>query len=56
MHAGKIHKKVAHLLQVLQQKGIDTYLVRKNFFFLHFPFDEIYPRLLFFTLGRSVSA
>ena len=27
----------------------------KNFF-LHFPFDEIYRRLLFFTLGRSVSA
>ena len=22
----------------------------------HFPFDEIYRRLLFFTLGRSVSA
>ena len=26
-----------------------------NFLF-HFPFDEIYRRLLFFTLGRSVSA
>ena len=47
--------KVAHLLRVLQQKGIYTYLVRiqKNLF--HFPFDEIYRRLLFFPLGRSVS-
>ena len=27
----------------------------QNFLF-HFPFDEIYRRLLFFTLGRSVSA
>ena len=27
----------------------------QNFVF-HFPFDEIYRRLLFFTLGRSVSA
>ena len=25
-------------------------------FLLHSPFDEIYRRLLFFTLGRSVSA
>ena len=25
-------------------------------FLHHFPFDEIYRRLLFFTLGRSVSA
>ena len=25
-------------------------------FSFHFPFDEIYRRLLFFTLGRSVSA
>ena len=25
-------------------------------FLFHFPFDEIYRRLLFFTLGRSVSA
>ena len=29
-----------------------TYTKKKN----HFPFDEIYGRLLFFTLGRSVSA
>ena len=27
-----------------------------NFFLFHFPFDETYRRLLFFTLGRSVSA
>ena len=25
-------------------------------FLCHFPFDEIYRRLLFFTLGRSISA
>ena len=30
--------------------------VRKQNFLIHFPFDEIYRRLLFFTLGRSVSA
>ena len=48
--------KVAHQLRVLQQKGIYTYLVRiQNFLFL-FPFDEIYRGLLFFILGRSVSA
>ena len=27
-----------------------------QFCFFHFPFDEIYRRLLFFTLGRSVPA
>ena len=49
--------KVAHQLRVLQQKkGIHTYLVRIQNFLFHFPFDEIYRRLLFFTLGRSVSA
>ena len=48
--------KVAPLLRVLQQKGIYTYLVRIQLFFFHFPFDEIYRRLLFFTLGRSLSA
>ena len=48
--------KVAHMLRVLQQKGIYTYLVRIQIFLFHFPFDEIYRRLLFFTLGRSVSA
>ena len=48
--------KVAHLLRVLQQKAIYTYLVRiQNNIFI-FPFDEINRRLLFFTLGRSVSA
>ena len=50
------YKMVAHLLRVLQQKGIYTYLVRIQNFLFHFPFDEIYRRLLFFTLGRSVSA
>ena len=50
------HMKVAHLLRVLQQKGIYTYLVRIQNFLSHFPFDEIYRRLLFLTLGRSVSA
>ena len=48
--------KVAHLLRVLQQKEIYTYLVRLQNFLFHFPFDEIYRRLFFFTLGRSVSA
>ena len=28
--------------------------IQKHLF--HFPFDEIYRRLIFFTLGRSVSA
>ena len=30
--------------------------VRIQNFLFHFPFDEIYRRLLVFTLGRSVSA
>ena len=30
-----------------------TFSLQKILF--HFPFDEIYRRLLFFTLGRSVS-
>ena len=34
---------------------IRTWYVYQNFLF-HFPFDEIHRRLLFFTLGRSVSA
>ena len=34
---------------------IHTWYVYQNFLF-HFPFDEIYRRLLFFTLGGSVSA
>ena len=35
----------------------DIYVpVRIQNFLFHFPFDEIYQRLLFFTLGRSVSA
>ena len=33
----------------------DIYVPIQNFLF-HFPFDEIYRRLLFFTLGRSVPA
>ena len=48
--------KVAHLLRVLQLKGIYTYLVRIQNFLFHFPFDAIYRRLLFSTLERSVSA
>ena len=54
MHAGKIQNGCT--LAVLEQKGIYTYLVRIQNFLSHFPFDEIYRRLLFFTLGRSVSA
>ena len=50
------YKMVAHLPAVPQQKGIYTYLVRTQNFPVHFPFDEIYRRLLFLTLGRSVSA
>ena len=48
--------KAAHLLRVLQQNGIYTYLIRIQNFLFHSPFDEIYRRLLFFTLGRSISA
>ena len=46
------------LLRVLEQKGmipgttyIRTWYVYQHFLF-DFPFDEIYRRLLFFTLGR----
>ena len=35
--------------------GAASFCTYTNFLF-HFPFDEIYRRLLFFTLGRSVSA
>ena len=49
------YKKVVHL-QCYNKKGVYTYLVRIQIFLFHFPFDEIYRRLLFFTLGRSVSA
>ena len=49
------YKMVAYL-QCYNKRGyIRTWYVYKIFFF-HFPFDEIYRRLLFFTLGRSVSA
>ena len=48
------YNMVAHLQCYI--KGIYTYLVRIQKFLFHFPFDEIYRRLLFFTLGRSVSA
>ena len=54
MHAGKIQK--GYTPAVLQKKGIYTYLVRIQNFLFNFPFDEIYRRLLFFTLGRSVFA
>ena len=33
-----------------------TYVVRIQNYIFRFPFDEIYRRLLFSTLGRSVSA
>ena len=55
MHLEK-YMKVAHLLRLLQQKGIYTYLVRAQKIIFNFPFDEIHRRLLVFTLGRSVSA
>ena len=45
------YMKVAHLLRVLQQKGISTYLVRIQMFLFHFPFDDIYRRLLFSLSG-----
>ena len=35
----------------LQQKGIYTYLVRTQNLLFHFPFDEIYRRLLFSLSG-----
>ena len=35
--------------------GAASFCTYTNFLF-HFPFDEIYQRLLSFTLGRSVSA
>ena len=48
------YKMVAHL-QCYNKRGyIRTWYVYKIFFL--FPFEEIYRRLLFFTLGRSVSA
>ena len=49
------YKMVAHL-QCYNKRGyIRTWYVY-NFFLFHFPFVDIYRRLLFFTLGRSVSA
>ena len=48
--------RVAHLLRVLQQNGVYTYQIRLQFFLVRSPFDEIYSRLLFLTLGRSISA
>ena len=50
MRAGKIHIGCTPAASV-QQKGIYTYLVRIQNFIFHFPFDEIYRRVLFFTLG-----
>ena len=54
-------KKNLSLLEVLEftpaasatTKGVPGMYTKFSF---HFPFDEIYRRLLFFTLGRSVSA
>ena len=37
-------------------RSVGTVQNQSEFFFFHFPFVEIYRRLLFFTLGRSVSA
>ena len=48
------YKMVAHL-RCYNKRGY-TYLVRIQNFILHFPFNEIYRRLLDFILGRSVSA
>ena len=52
------HKMVAHL-QCYNKMGyfeVYTYLVRIHNFLFHFPFDEMYRRLHFFTLGRSIPA
>ena len=54
MHPGKIQNGCTPAM--LQQKGIYTYQARIQNFLFHFPFDEIYRRLLFFALRRSVSA
>ena len=35
--------------------GVASFCTYTNFLF-HFPFDDIYRRQLFFTVGRSVSA
>ena len=55
MHAGKIHKGCT-LAASATTKVIYTNLARIQNFLFHFPLDEINQRLLFFTLGRSVSA
>ena len=52
--------KGSHLLRVLEQKGMipGTTYIRNWYVYQHllfdFPFDEIYRRLLFFTLTRYV--
>ena len=51
------YKIVAHLRCYNKRGYIRTrYLVRIQNSLFHFPFDDIYRCLLFFTLGRSVSA
>ena len=51
------YKMVAHLRCYNKRGYIRTrYLVRIQNSLFHFPFDDIYRCLLFFTLGRSVSA
>ena len=49
------YKMVAHL-QCYNKRGYIQYRVHIQNFIFHFPFDEIYRHLLFFTLGRSVFA
>ena len=54
MHAGKMHKASTPAASATTKGDIHvpgTYTI----FLFHFPFDEIYRRPLFFTLGRSVS-
>ena len=54
LSAGRV--RVHTCCECYNKRGyIRTWYVYQKFIF-HFPFDEIYQRLLFFTLGRSVSA
>ena len=49
MHARKIRKGCSPAARATTKGDIQHFL-------FHFPFDEMYRRLFFFTLGRSVSA
>ena len=55
MHAGKIHKGCTPAASATTKGDIYVPGTYTKFSF-HFPFDEIYRRLVVFTLGRSVSA